>query len=384
MRAFRPDGKRRFLAAAPSVTTSGLPLLDSAFTECEREDSTSILCLLRQIALKARQKQPVPFYSIRTVARRFDVPLATVVRIYAQLKKEGVLGSLWGSSTVVEPDELNKQLRIRGVVALPVSLKAFCAVRNYRMLFEKMHTALWKSGFASRQRFYEDGDSVKPAFIETLVNDKVDAVLWFLPATAELASIKRLLDRGVRVVSVVDSLILDRRTDYLLSRLRALKEVVNLWQMKGIRFVTILSNPTPVTPIRLDALKRCLDEVRMAHTVASVSPWPVGQARALCRQNNAALIFPSFESALQLAYEHADDFALLLRQRPVLLMEGMPDVPINISSCSCVEAIEFHWRPLVNRLASDLSKWKKLPKGQPIIFHAQRIQPYAKGYAVAA
>ncbi|HYR21504.1 MAG TPA: hypothetical protein VEP30_01090 [Chthoniobacterales bacterium] len=377
--------ERKGLSGPVAASLMGLPSPAADFPASNGAKAATILRLLRQLALKSRQKQARPFYSIRTVARRFDVPLTTVARIYAQLKKEGILGSVWGSSTVVEPYELDKELRIRGIVALPASLKAFCALRNYRILFENMQTALWRNGFATRQLFYENGDAAKPAFSEALLHEKVDVVLWLLPDPAELAGSKRLLDRGVRVVSLVDSLIANGRTDYRLSRLHALKEVLNLWKTKGIRFVTIVhKSGSGSTTSSLEAIRKCLDEVRMAHTLAMVSSSPTGQARSLCRQNNTAIIFPVSESALQLAYEHPRDFALLIKQHPVLLMEGMLDLPINISSHVGVEAIEFDWRPVVNRLAGDLFKWKRLSGAKPIIFHAKCVHQRVKGYAAAA
>jgi len=122
----------------------------------------------------------------------------------------------------------------------------------------------------------------------------------------------------------------------------------------------------------------------MAHALATVWSSPTGEARSLCRQNNTAIIFPVFESALQLAYEHPRDFALLVKQHPVLLMEGMLDLPISILPHVGVEAIEFDWRPVVNRLVGDLLKWKRLSREKPIIFHAKRAHQCAKGYAAAA
>jgi hypothetical protein len=247
-----------------------------------------------------------------------------------------------------------------------------------------MNAALWRSGFATRQLFYENDAAAKPAFDEALLHEKVDVVLWLLPDPAVLASTKRLLDRGVRVVRVVDSLTANGRTDYVLSRLHALKEVLNLWKMKEIRFVTIVHKSGSRSTTALAALETCLDEVRMAHSLATVWPQPTGEARSLYRQNNTAIVFPAFESALQLAYEHPREFAILIKQHPVLFMEGVIDLPINTSPRVGVEAIEFDWRPVVNRLAGDLLKWKRLSGEKPIVFHAKRLHQCTKGYAAAA
>ncbi len=377
----RTDAAQR---AGAVLSLKGLPSLDSAFTRRDRGDTASILCLLRKIARGVRQKQPRPFYSIRTVARRFDVPLTTVARIYAQLKKEGILASVWGSNTVVEPYELDRELRMRGTVALPVCLKTFCALRNYRSLFENMQAALWKAGFATRQLFYENGNAAKPAFNETLLNQNVDVVLWLLPDPVVLTGRKRLLDRGVRVLSAIESRIADGRADYVLSRLHALKEVVSLWKLKGVRLVTVVHESDSGRPTALDTIEACLHGLGMAHSSATAPSKSTGLPNLLCRQNDTAFIFPQFESARRLASEYPRDFALLLKQHPVLLMEGMLDLPIDISSCADLEVIEFDWRPVVNRLVGDLSKWKRLSEGKPIIFHGKRVQQCAKGYAVAA
>jgi hypothetical protein len=316
------------------------------------------------------------------VARRFDVPLTTVARIYGQLKKEGILASVWGSNTVVEPYELNRELRMRGTVALPACLKTFCALRNYRSLFENVQTALWKAGFATRQLFYENGNAANPAFNETLLNQKFDVVLWLLPDPAVLTGRKRLLDRGVRVLSAIESLIADGRADYVLSRLHALKEVVNLWKLRGVRLATIVHESG--SGIALDTIGACLDGLGMAHVSATAPSGSTGQTHSLCRKNNTAFIFPQFESALRFAYEHPGNFALLLKQHPALLMGGMLDLPIDISSCAGLEVIEFDWRPVVNRLIGDLFKWKRLPAGKPVVFHAKRLSHVANSYAVAA
>jgi len=108
MRTFPSEGKDAAQPADAALSLKGPPSLDSTFTRSDGADTASMLRLLRKIAHGVRQKQPRPFYSIRTVARRFNVPLTTVARIYAQLKKEEILASVYGSNTVVEPDELKR------------------------------------------------------------------------------------------------------------------------------------------------------------------------------------------------------------------------------------------------------------------------------------
>src|ERR1051326_3542599 len=352
-----PPGRKAIEPTLPVVAWKALPPAESVFKRSDRVGTANLLLLLRQLAIDAREKQPRPFYSIRTVARCSNASLTTVARIYARLKKEGILGSVWGSTTIVEPYELNKDLHIRGVVALPTSLKAFCALCNYRVLFEHMQLALWRVGFATRQLFYEDGDIGKASFNETLLNKKVDVVLWLLPNSAAIAGSKCFLDHGVRIIRAANSvLIRNDRSDYLLSRLQALKKVLQSWKLKGVRLVTIVLGLGPTSPAEL--LQTALSEAGIPYAILKNSPSPVNLLRSLGQENKSAVIFPVSEPALQLEYEDPQCFTLLTKQHPVLLMEGMLDLPNNLRGIE-LEFIEFDWHPVANRIASDLFKWKR-------------------------
>jgi DNA-binding transcriptional MocR family regulator len=88
----------------------------------EREKRTdAILSLLRDAAKQNRRKQPQPFYSVREVAGHFDISVATAERIFRKMRSEGLLRIIWGSKTLIESAQLDRQLRIRGVIALPAA-----------------------------------------------------------------------------------------------------------------------------------------------------------------------------------------------------------------------------------------------------------------------
>src|SRR5471032_541098 len=112
-------------AAAVAPDLPGIESV-SLRTVAAEEKNALILQLLRETAQKSRNRKSQPFYSIRAVATHFAVPPTTVSRIYARLKGEGLLASVWGSKTFVEPAQIDKQLRFRAVVGLPASLKSFC------------------------------------------------------------------------------------------------------------------------------------------------------------------------------------------------------------------------------------------------------------------
>ena len=47
--------------------------------------------MLRQVAIRNRRRHAQPFYSMREVAKFFDVRLCTVGAVYKQLEREGLL-----------------------------------------------------------------------------------------------------------------------------------------------------------------------------------------------------------------------------------------------------------------------------------------------------
>src|SRR3954468_3061975 len=81
-----------------------------------REKATVALEFLRQAAIAGRQSKGRPFYSIRTVARHFSLPTTTVTRLYGQLKMEGVLGTIWGSKTIIEPTQVDNDIRLKAMI----------------------------------------------------------------------------------------------------------------------------------------------------------------------------------------------------------------------------------------------------------------------------
>ncbi len=55
-------------------------------------------------------------------------------------------------------------------------------------------------GFASEVLFYEPEDSGKVAFFEGIVNQRPDAVIWFLQSLGCSICARCFIDRGIRVI----------------------------------------------------------------------------------------------------------------------------------------------------------------------------------------
>ena len=336
--------------------------------------SALILRLLRQKARGSRNKKPQPFYSIRAAASHFGVPATTISRIYKQLKCEGLLTSVWGSNTFIEPPKIDNQLRVRGIVALPASLTSFCTGRQYRKFFLEMRDALWKFGFATRLLFYEGHDAQLPSFAELLLGYGPDIVIWFLPSAKTKGTVARLLDRGIRLIAVADCPGDSRAHYYWVDRERALKSGLVSWQQNGIRSVTVLQDAHRGSIGVVALLERCLRDTSMSHAFTNAESWQLqDNLPAYPQQTNRGIIFSSSELAVALATRDPARFTKLLEQSRILLIDGPIDVPSWYAVKSPIDVVELDLELVAKRIATDLIQSTRWRSTEPVTFQAKWV-----------
>ena len=216
-----------------------LPALGSLVSpDCTTKEKIHVvLRLLRQAAMERRGAKERPFYSIRAVARNFSLQPTTVTRLYGQLKTEGVLGSIWGSKTIIEPLEIDKDIRLKGIVGLPVALKSFSIRPGYRRFFRLLQQTLWKHRFGSQLVFYGNGFPESPKFTDILVDYRTDIAIWLTPSSGAANAVARLKDRGIRSIPIIDGLPINGEPGYYVSRQNAVAEgsggLEYLWNQVG-------------------------------------------------------------------------------------------------------------------------------------------------------
>lgn len=341
--------------------------------ERERErlsqKSALVLRVLRRKARASRNKKPTAFYSIRKVASDFGVPATTVSRIFTQLKAEGLLTTVWGSKTFTVPTQLDNDLRVRGVIALPASLAAFCAFRHYRNFFSGIREILWNCGFATQLLFYEESNAQTPAFAESLLKHKPDVVIWFLPRLKFKETVARLLDRGIRVITVADSPQDSRERLYYVDRQPAIKDALLNWRQNGVRFVTILQKAQCRSSESTKMVEKCLHETAMTYGFASPESLDLKEAvSAELEQVKAGVILASAEVAVPLVTRNPARFARLLWHSRILVLDGLIDVPGVCDSLASCDIVEIDPEPIAKRIVNDLIQSNRARKTEPVIF----------------
>jgi hypothetical protein len=186
----------------------------------KRDKTTTELIFdaLKQAARAAQNGQVQRFYSIRDVASHFDIPRSTVSRMFNQLKHDGVLTSAWGSRTLLQPAKLDRHVGFRGILAMLTPTERFpgdtIAQRRYREIW----TTLWRGGFAARVWLYNSSDADSSLFINSVLAERPDCIVWLMPNRRVTLLNQRLLDCGVRVIRLAAAM----------TALQMLQEIANL------------------------------------------------------------------------------------------------------------------------------------------------------------
>jgi hypothetical protein len=96
--------------------------------------------------------------------------------------------------------DLNRRLNIRGMVAELVPLASFHQEQTCRTSVAELGEKLWKAGFASRCWFYDTVQLEQPDFVGEVIEEKPDAIVWFMNSRKVSTLGYRLMQCGVRVI----------------------------------------------------------------------------------------------------------------------------------------------------------------------------------------
>jgi DNA-binding IscR family transcriptional regulator len=167
-----------------------------------KKRNRAMLALLRKAARQGRNKKTQRFYSIRDVAARFRIAPTTVARMFDQLKYEGIIRSVWGSQTILDPAPLDRQIRIRGVIALLAPVELIASKTDCRESLAMLTHEWWQMGFAPRVWPYDADDAESTVFFKRIMDEKPDAIIWISAGSRTTLLARRLLNCGIRVVQI--------------------------------------------------------------------------------------------------------------------------------------------------------------------------------------
>jgi hypothetical protein len=247
---------------------------------------------------------------------------------------------------------LDRQLRVRGFVALPASLSQFLAQHDYRMFFIRTRRCLRLRGFATAMVFIDTPG--EPALPQRLKQYQVDTVVWFLPDRLARETSLQLGDFGIRVVAVGDGRTSGLRARYEIRREGALAALAKDWRARGISEATIVSAATRRSAADEERIEALFHDNQVETEFTLIDDEMAGDALDILKRPAAAGVVILGTAASLMAFRLPRQFKDLLRSRRVALVNGPVAMPLTQVPPTLVDIVAVDWQRVASTITDDL------------------------------
>ena len=355
------------------VTRSLPPLtkLAAAAQRLQPKDNFSqhLYELLRQTVLRARRADSHPFYSVREVARAFQLHHSTVADVYARLEKEGLLVRVRGTKTLIAPQP--RRAKSQQVVGIPVWLPGLRWLPEWRLFFVYFQEELSRHGAVADFIFFRQGQEVEPAFAARVKAHRPDVVFWLEPhPTSDRQAMYQLTDAGLPLVTVRDRPAAVPGYGYWTEKRAAYEQGLREWQAAGIRSIQIVSHDRSLNaPVDLH-LQEALATVRIHCSFPVLGQQsPEKFLRSLARKNSGVI----WEESLVhfgLCCRAPEAMTELYRATRVMLTRSRM-LPVELPADVRVDALHLDCRALAERIARDIASGDVFERREPELIHVE-------------
>lgn len=332
--------------------------------------SHALLLALRELAERLRDRQARRFYSTRAVAGRFGVHQTTVVRVFAELEREGLLVRLRGSGTLLRPLRLQPRIPVRGVVGVPIWLLGHSLLSDWRVFFTQLEEHLRRRHYVADLIFYRMEEPGHPDFAERLIAHDLDALVWFKPLPAFTMNLQRLADGGVTVAVLPEKNIYLPFPAYSPSLEAGTRQALAAWRRDGVSSVTIVGSDTHPEVQRLRRLLEAAGMDAEVRYLAAGQPgtWAGGSKHGRSR----GMIFADDLHFVTLCQSQPDAVISLLRDHRVLLRQYVEMHRDALRGCR-LDMVLMDWAAFAARIADDLAAGKLPPVHARAVVEARFI-----------
>jgi hypothetical protein len=311
------------------------------------------------------------FLSLREAAKRFGATTSEVREVYRQLGKERILRTIRGSHTMLMGRRAGRILKVNGVIGIPVSLRRFMTMRDYRVCFLKTREELHACGFATQSFFFEQSEASPDLLIAKLEKAGVDAALWLLPDGADRETGPRLRDRGIQFIGVNLAESSGVPCRYVVRRREAIRAILRSWRRDpNISGAVILRTGGESAPevLRLERLRELVEAEKLDCEVISI---PHSNAERFLQTLGAGsgrgIVLPAPAGSL-LASQAPEELAEVLLTCRVALVDGPLDVLLAHEAQA--DIVTVNWAPIAKRIAGGAASGEALDEEQPEVFKA--------------
>jgi hypothetical protein len=344
----------------------------SAFIADHDKSRGGLKQILRSLALKNQREQPIVFYSLREVAKRFKVPISNVARIYHDMEQEGLLSRVRGSKTVLNGLRNNRRLSVRAFIGLPVLISNFITIQDYRTFFICLRRELWSRGFAAAMVFFRPDEAADGRLSEQLKSYGIDTVIWLQPGRAKQTFL-RLSDMGIRFIGITQIGTPSIPSRYYIWREHAIEVLLRDWRDRNsIRKITVVDSSEYHSAVTEEIVRVILHNLEMETTVRTLHDEdPSVFLRDLCQFKTDGIVFPCAGLTSMFAFRSADQFTELLRTQRVALVDGPIDMPFIKVPDVAVDLVSVNWQALAEVIVNDLISREALDRNRYTTFEAE-------------
>jgi hypothetical protein len=144
----------------------------------------------------------------------------------------------------------------------------------------------------------------------------------------------------------------------------------------------VLQSPHCESGTTVATIEKCLREAALPYTVVNAESWQFHTSLPTRSQRkNRAIVFPSSELAVRLGSRDPGQFAELLEQSHVMMVNGLIDLPGWPPVNASIDVIEVDWEIVAKRIASDLARSTRSSIEAPIVFQAKWVREANKNRA---
>jgi hypothetical protein len=348
------------------------PLRRDDATRAVHAGTKSFPQVLRNLALKNQREQPRVFYSLREIAKRFNVSISTVAKVYRDMEHEGLLSRVRGSKTILNCLRYNRR-RVRGFIGLPALLSSFLTNQDYRRFFIFIRRELWLRGFATSLVFFRPHEAADGSLSDQLKSYEVDAVIFFLPGRTDKESMLRLSDMGIRVVGISSIGTPGLPARYYVWRERAIEMLLRDWRnCDSGHKITVVDSKDYRSPVTEEILRVILQNLGIEPVIRTFTSGTAHDFLCdLCRSNAHGVIFPSSTLASTFSFQCPDGISDLLKAHRVAFIDGPIDIPFVEVPEVTVDLVTFDWQFVAETIVNDLITLEAFDNNRHTTFDAQ-------------
>lgn len=334
-----------------------------------------LLEMIRRLAVKQQKDHPQIFLSLREAATRFGVPISAMAAVYTQLTEERVLAGVRGSHTMLRRSGALRNLKVRGLIGLPVSLSRFQTLLDYQRCFREIRDELHECGFLTNTIFFEQPEGQHNVVLQRFKKEKVDAVIWLLPDGADRETVLRLRDLGIGFVGVNITPLAGMTCRYQVRRQQAIRAIARSWRadpnISGATIVRI-AREAATDEERLRKLRALVESEKIKCEIATLRDGRISTfLKSLCANKGGGVILPAPAAAL-LGWRAPETLTDVFRTCRIALIDGPIYEPYAERAPEAeVDLVTAKWSPVAKRIADDLLTGEAFDDSEAIVFEAR-------------